>query len=407
MAQILPFRAIRPKSRFAGAVVAPPYDAVSRREAEIIIHKNPLSFLRVLKPEATIPFFNTSPEIIYREAGKEFIDFLKKGIFIREKEPAFYLYTESISGHVQNGITGLFSCNDFKSGIIKGSEKVREFELDDRIRWIKSTRVQAGPVFLFYNERQSIVNLTEEILLISPLYDFETEDGVRHTVRRISDSDFIESIRNEFSSVERLYIADGNHRTHAACSVNSNGYFLATAVPHTEVRFFSYDRVVKNFKVSINFALTELSKFFEIKETDELFRPAKKGRISMLLNDKNFVLKTKKEFLTKPDVELLDSILSGKEGTLFAEGIEYVSGKVSPGSIKNAVKDGRFDAAFLLSPPTISEIVSAADSGKLLPAKSVWFDPKFRSGLFLNPLDADFNPELLYDFPGEEFGVWE
>ncbi len=406
MAKIIPFRAVRPRSRFAGAVVAPPYDAVSDREAEIIIHKNPLSFLRVLKPEATIPFFSRTPDIVYAEAKKELFDFLKKDIFIREKKDSLYLYTESVSGHTQNGIVGLFSCKDFSKGKIKGSEETRSLELKDRIEWIKSTRVLAGPVFLFYKEEREISEIVKEILGKPPLYDFETEDGVRHTVRKISGEKTIERIKTEFAKIKTLYIADGNHRTRAACSVeNGSGYFIAAAVPHTELRIFSYDRFVRG-SINKKAVMESLSKFFEIKKVESLFRPENKGIVTFALKDEIFVLKVKKDFAYFPDVKVLRMAIFSQDLLTDKNSVEYVSGTVPPESVETALKKGAFGAAFLLSPPLISEIVSAADSGELLPAKSVWFDPKFRSGLFLNPLDEDFDLESIIDRREEEFGVW-
>lgn len=406
MAEIVPFRAIRPRSRFAGAVVAPPYDAVSNREEEIIIHKNPLSFLRVLKPEATIPFFSRTPEIIYNEAKKELFDFLKKDIFIREKENSLYIYSESVSGHTQNGVVGLFSCKDFSEGRIRGSEETRSFELRDRTEWIKSTRVLAGPVFLFYKERRKISEIVKEILGKPPLYDFKTEDGVRHTVRRISDRETIRAIKTEFKKINALYVADGNHRTRAASFVQKGkGYFIAAAVPHAELRVFSYDRFVRG-EINKEAIIKNLSKFFEIRKIGRLFRPESKGTVIFASKNEIFALKVKKDFARFPDVKILEMAILSQNLLKGKNSVEYVNGTVPPESVETALKKGTFNAAFLLSPPLISEIVSAANSGELLPPKSVWFDPKFRSGLFLSPLDEDFDLESIIEKNEEEFGVW-
>ena len=59
MALIKPFKPLRPTSRFAGAVAAPPYDAVSVEEARQILQNNPLSFLRFLNQRLIYPFIAT------------------------------------------------------------------------------------------------------------------------------------------------------------------------------------------------------------------------------------------------------------------------------------------------------------------------------------------------------------
>ena len=162
MATIKPFMPLRPLSRFAGAVVAPPYDSVSLEEAERIVWSNPLSFLKVLRPEITLPFYSNSKEKVYAEARKELILFLKKGIFVRESSPRFYLYTEIRENIKQSGIVGLFSCSEYGK-IIKSSENLRASELNDRLQWIKHTEVQSGPVFLIYKKKNSLQNIVSKI----------------------------------------------------------------------------------------------------------------------------------------------------------------------------------------------------------------------------------------------------
>ena len=42
--------------------------------------------------------------------------------------------------------------------------------------------------------------------------------------------------------------------------------------------------------------------------------------------------------------------------------------------------------AFSMYPTSISELLSVADAGLLMPPKSTWFEPKLRSGLFIHRL---------------------
>ena len=54
MAVIKPFRALRPVPEKAEQVPCVPYDVISVDEAREIIEHNPLSFLRVTRPEGDI-----------------------------------------------------------------------------------------------------------------------------------------------------------------------------------------------------------------------------------------------------------------------------------------------------------------------------------------------------------------
>ena len=44
---------------------------------------------------------------------------------------------------------------------------------------------------------------------------------------------------------------------------------------------------------------------------------------------------------------------------------------------------------FALYPVEISDLMNISDSGKIMPPKSTWFEPKLRSGLFLHYLDEE------------------
>jgi uncharacterized protein (DUF1015 family) len=42
--------------------------------------------------------------------------------------------------------------------------------------------------------------------------------------------------------------------------------------------------------------------------------------------------------------------------------------------------------AFSMFPTSMSELMGVADSGKLMPPKSTWFEPKLLSGLFIHEI---------------------
>ncbi len=408
MAIIKPFRAIRPKSRFAGAVVAPPYDTVSIEEARKIIHKNPLSFLRTLRPETIVSFYGHSKEIVYKEAQKELFDFINREIFVQDKIPHLYIYTEQQGRHTQRGIVGLFSCRGYGNGTIKGTEKTRREELEDRIRWVKSTNVQSGPVFLMYKERRTVTQVIEKVIKNIPEYDFFTEDGVRHIIHSISDKRIILEIQNIFSKISPLYIADGNHRTRAFCTVNKGeGYFIAAAVSHMEVQILPYNRGLKSLNnLSDEEFLKKLRKFFHVAQCKATREPYAKGDFALFLKNHCFylTLKSKKNL---PDVSLLEDYVFKNILHIQNKNIKYISGKTNTDDLTEWVNNEKYKAVFLLYPPSPSEIFYFIDSGQLMPPKSMWFEPKFRSGLFLNPLKEILKTkQKLKDKLEEDLGIW-
>ncbi len=410
MAIIKPFMPLRPLSRFAGAVVAPPYDSVSLKEAERIVWSNPLSFLKVLRPEITVPFYSNSKEKVYAEARKELILFLKKGIFVRESSPHFYLYTE-IRGNVrQSGIVGLFSCSEY-GNTIKGSENLRVSELNDRVEWIKHTEVQSGPVFLLYKKENSLQNIVSKILNAFPTYDFITEDNVRHIVHSISDTNTIDAIRRAFRNIYSLYIADGNHRTRAACIASKKysmpPYFIGAAVPASETHLTSYNRLIKDFNgLSEGEFLKRIEKYFYVKNFGHYKPPSSKYSFSLYTGGRWFYLTVREKFVNTDFIGV-----SFLEERIFNEILCLDSRKDKDritfviGNDESAVDKGEWKALFVLYPLTIRKLMDITDRGIVLPPKSTWFEPKFRSGLFLYPMRdiKDGSDNTLFE---EEFNLW-
>ena len=65
------------------------------------------------------------------------------------------------------------------------------------------------------------------------------------------------------------------------------------------------------------------------------------------------------------------------------ERIEYLSGKHSVLEVKNKIDQGEFKVGFLLFPSNIQEIKALADADQIMPPKSTYIEPKFRSGLVI------------------------
>ena len=105
MARIEPFRAWRPRPEVAELVASPPYDVLNSDEAREMAAANPLSFLRVVKPEIDLePGIDLYSDAVYAK-GSENLEKLKNdGVLIHEDRPALYLYRQRMGNHVQTGL---------------------------------------------------------------------------------------------------------------------------------------------------------------------------------------------------------------------------------------------------------------------------------------------------------------
>ena len=113
MATVRPFRAVRPAQKYADKVVSLPYDVMNRQEAEKMAEGNPYSFLHICRSEIDLPNQKDPYDrSVYEKAKQNIGDFLNKGVFIQDEEPALYIYRQVMDGRVQTGIAATVSVDE-------------------------------------------------------------------------------------------------------------------------------------------------------------------------------------------------------------------------------------------------------------------------------------------------------
>jgi len=410
---IRPFKALRPKEEEAKEIVSPPYDVLNREEAKELIKDNPISFLHVVKAEADLPDeVGIYDDRVY-EKGRECLkSFINGGHLIQEKTNSFYLYTQETEGHIQNGLVCVASIDEYDNGIIKKHESTRRLKEEDRKKHINYLNAQTGPVFLAFRDddkTHEIHKVYKKIMEKETLYQFKSDDRVKHSVWRIDDLKEIERIQKIMERAECLYIADGHHRSKAASLVrnfrkNENpkhkgledyNYFLSVIFPHSELKILSYNRVIKDLNdLSKEEFLNKVKEIFSIMRVEERYEPEAKHHLGMYLGGEWFHLETKEDSYPKDDAvrsldasilqeNLLYPVLSIKDPKQ-SERIDFVGGIKGLKALEHLVDSGRFMLAFALYPTSMEELMVVADEGLNMPPKSTWFEPKLKSGLFVH-----------------------
>jgi uncharacterized protein (DUF1015 family) len=216
MAVLTPFRALRPAPSAAARVASVPYDVVSTDEARAMAADNPLSFLRVTRSEVDLPE-GTDPydPAVYTLAARNLTALEAGAPLVQDPEPTLYLYRQQMGDHIQTGLAGCFSLDEYERGLIKKHEKTRPDKEDDRTRHITTVRAQTGVVFLTYRAVDGVDAIVARVCTTDPLYDFAAPDGIRHTVWPVLSGDAA-SLVKQFASIPALYIADGHHRAASA-----------------------------------------------------------------------------------------------------------------------------------------------------------------------------------------------
>lgn len=414
MAIVKPFRALRPRPDLAHLVASLPYDVVSFSEAKEIVRRNPYSFLRVEKSEVEFPY---EPDVedmrVYSKARENLERMVKEGILLEEGEPRFYIYREIMKGRAQTGVVGCCSIDDYLNGVIKKHEHTRADKELERIRHIDACDAHTGPVFLFYPRSEKIGEIvrfwTERH---APIYDFQSEDGVRHIVWILDDEDAIKRLEEHFRDVPSLYIADGHHRCAAALKVglkrrekNPNytgeegfNYFLAVLFPDDDVYIMEYNRLVKDLNgLTEEEFLSKVKGSFVLEERGlEPYRPEGEHLFGMYLAGSWYKLEAKrgtyKEFdpVGSLDVHILQENLLGPilgiKDPRRDKRIDFVGGIRGLEELKRRVDSGEMKVAFVLYPVTVKALMAVSDAGMVMPPKSTWFEPKLRSGLFVHKI---------------------
>lgn len=410
MAVIRPFAGIRPCQEKADKIAALPYDVYNRQEAKKVVEQNPESFLKIDRAETQFEdSVGTYENKVYQRAHDTLWEMVEKGDFIREEKPCYYIYELTMEGRVQTGIVACASIDDYLSGTIKKHENTRAEKEADRICHVDVCNAQTGPIFLAYRANAVIRDMVNAKKQDLPLYDFVSEDGIRHRVFVIEEEEQIKTIQETFEKIGEIYIADGHHRAASAVKVGLKrreshpgftgeeefNYFLSVLFPDEELMIMDYNRVVKDLNgLSPADFLNKVNDIFEVEKLDSQEKPKKKGQVSMYLEGNWYLLTIKEEDKSNDPVEGLDvSLLQklllqpvlGIENPKTDGRIDFVGGIRGLGELEKRVSED-CKVAFAMYPTSIGELFGVADAGKLMPPKSTWFEPKLRSGLFIHEI---------------------
>lgn len=409
MVHLRPFRALRPvSSEIAAAVIAPPYDVLSREEAHRLAADRPRSFLHVSRPEIDLAAeIDEHDDRVYAGAGRAWAALKTAGAFVAEAAPSLYLYRlETPDGHRQTGIAATFSVGDYEAGRIARHEKTRAVKEDDRTRHLEATRAQTGPVFLALHGDAACGAFRAEsaaVVETPPLFDVVGGGDVRHRVWRVPASREAAWIAL-FAGLPRVYIADGHHRAAAAARVARVGdpaaesaYFLAVAFPSDELRILSYHRVLAPGPGGPRPAADWLAATRAAGLDAAPLAPGETpsvpptGEWILFLREGAWRVRIPPGLRARPDeldVELLQRRLLGPWAGVgdprTDPRLEFVGGIRGWEAVRETVADGGAEAAFLVAPTPFAQVVAVADEGGILPPKSTWFEPKLGDGLLVH-----------------------
>ena len=415
MATIKPSRGVRPPKNLVERVESKPYDVLNSEEARKEAGDNEMSLYHIIKPEINFPEGTSEYDPrVYQSAADHFKMFQDKGWLVQDNKENYYIYAQTMNGKTQYGLVVGAYVNDYLNGVIKKHELTRRDKEEDRMKHVRVCNANMEPVFFAYPDNSTLNALLNRYAATEPEYDFIAPgDGFRHQFWIVSDENDIKLITEEFKKMPALYIADGHHRSAAAALVGAEkakqnphhtgkeeyNYFMAVCFQASQLTILDYNRVVKDLNgLTTEQFLKALAEDFEVEDMGtENYRPAKLHEFSLYIDGHWYKLTAREGRYDNNDpIGVLDVDISsrliidkllGIKDLRSDKRIDFVGGLRGLGELKRRVDSGEMRMALALYPVTMKQIMDIADSGKIMPPKATWFEPKLRSGLIIHKLD--------------------
>jgi len=440
MAYIAPFRALRydPARVDLTQVVTQPYDKISPEMQNRYYDANPHNLVRIIlgKPQPT----DHLKENIYTRAAAYFQDWRQQGVFLQDPEQSLYQYVQRFPSpgrgteSERRGFIALGKIEDYSASIVHRHEQTLAKPKADRLELLRATRAHFGQLFMLYSDPGGEV---DEILSANSAADMEIgidlrdEYEVLHQVRRISDPNLIDLVRDKMRD-KKLIIADGHHRYETALNYRNerraqDGPPAAGSdiAPYELVMmtFINMDspglvilpthRVVHGMESFWPDTLRDRARsYFSVEEVDPsidatravgILRAAGQAGTALLgvTADHAFLFDTPRALasnllqglsLRQQSLDvlqlhkcLLENVLGISEEAIRDQtNISYVR---DAGEALAKVRAGAANVAFLMNPVRMRQVRDIAFAGEVLPQKSTDFYPKLLSGLTIYALE--------------------
>ncbi len=390
MVKIKAFKAIRPTRDKASLVASRSYLTYSEETIREKLDHNPYTFLHIINPEYNLKNKKKGLEK-FQKIRNKFNEFIKKGIFINENKNSLYIYQQSDDLNTFTGIIGAVAIKDYLDGIIKKHEETLKKREEMFCNYLKITGFNAEPVLISYEKNKSIDKIIKKYVAKRAEYEFTTTNKSLHKLWVITDEQDIRNTSNAFKGIDKLYIADGHHRTASSALLSKlnkskeNNYFMSYLIDEKQLRVLSFNRLIKSLNgLKTGDFINKIKENFKVKEKKSPYSPIQKNEICMYLEKKWYSLILKNDAnnldptvlslnILKPILNIIDERID--------KNISFINGKTPLSSIKQIVDNEIYKVAFILKPITINNIKKVADKGESLPPKSTYVEPKLRSGL--------------------------
>ena len=403
MAKLSTLKVYRPTSDKFGLVSCRSFDDYHPAELAASINYNSYSFLNVLHL-AYQKVEQYSHEKRFNLVHQKFLEFINHQILEIEPKDVLYLYEIKHNQQTFTGIVGAIALQDYVNNHIKKHENTLTYRVNVFKDFLSFAKINTEPALITYPDSPEINTWIQLKKQQIPHYFFSTTDHQQHKIWTLETVSELDWIQQKFEKIKHLYIADGHHRLASARAFNienkdcePSNYFMAFLLPESQLKIYSFYRLVKFFPFkSVNEFVSAISEHFVIKKTSSsLLYPQDKFEFVVYLKQKYILIKYKKllvdeDFSSKQlDCHILQETILERFFDLKDlrndERIGYFPGNTSFLEFKKLIDNEDYQIGFITYPTSIEEIKNIADLNEVMPPKSTYILPKFRSGMFIYP----------------------
>lgn len=411
-------------------VVAPPYDVINAEERAALAARHPNNIVKLILPEG-------EGDAKYENAKRIFESWNAEGVLVRDSVPGFYRYDQTFvppggtERKSRRGFLAAVKLVPLADRIVLPHERTLSGPKEDRLKLFRATRTNLSPGFMLYRDAKRA--LDSALNTAETLTEFTTDDGVSHSLAKVTNKDAIRAIV-EGVAASTLLIADGHHRYETAVRYSGeiNDATGGKTGPRAEHRYFmtflangddpgllvfpthrfvhslssfSFEEMVK--KASDLFHVTPLARSVDARTATTQLDEAKAAGVSFVAcsPDGSAVLLTlKKEAdlaghpllgqvhaaLRVTDVAvlhlgILEAILGiSKEAQAAKTNIWYPQ---NASESLTELRGGKGQVLFLMNGTPVKDVRNVAEAGEVMPQKSTFFFPKVVTGLAVHTLD--------------------
>lgn len=400
MVAVEPFSGHVARAERVSEVVSPAYDALTVAQRRQYRVDNPLSYLHVTRSAPDEDDAATVDNTTLVQRGRAALErLLDAEVFAPAEAPAYLVYELATDDHAQRGLVCEVPGPEFRlrARPHEATQPARAALLAEHFLTVKAA---SSPVACTVADGADLEQLLATLSPADAQIEHIGDDGLTQRIWTVTEPTMTAAIEASLAGID-LYIIDGHHRAAANGQILERDLavpLLVTIFPPESLRLTGFHRLVE-LPSDMDEAefIRRVARRFSVTTTPDLVQPepgsvaiGAAGAWHMVHFDERPRFGSAQVRLgsldpTVVEREIIRSIVGRDQ---IEPRVEYMPDDGEKTSVvAHAAEAGL--VPILVPAVAVADMVEVADGGLIMPAKSTYFVPKVRSGLFLRRYEAE------------------